>query len=105
MRTHVIAAFLLASAPMAFAQEEPEVIAPPARAAPAATAPIDDRANWCEDYATWLVAMTPSETPAPAEARPTQRLEVELNSCTIDPQGYERETRAEADHAVEVASG
>jgi hypothetical protein len=49
--------------------------------------------------------MTSAEAPAPAEARPTQRLEVELNSCTIDPQGYERETRAEADHAVEVASG
>ncbi len=102
MRTHVIAAFLLASAPMAFAQE---VVAPPTQAAPLASAPIDERAEWCTAYATWLVQMTPSETPAPAEARPTQRLEVELNSCTIDPQGYERETRAEAEHAVEVASG
>ena len=102
MRTHIIAAFLLASAPMAFAQD---VVAPPAQAAPQATAPIDERAEWCAAYATWLVEMTPSETPAPVHARPTQRLEVELNSCTIDPQGYERETRAEADHAVEVASG
>jgi hypothetical protein len=102
MRTHIIAAFLLASVPMAFAQE---VVAPPAEPAPTASATIDERADWCEAYATWLVEMTSAEAPAPAEARPTQRLEVELNSCTIDPQGYERETRAEADHAVEVASG
>lgn len=102
MRTHIIAAFLLASAPVAFAQQ---VIAPPAAEAPAANAPIDERADWCEAYATWLVAMTAIETPTPADARATHRLEVELNSCTIDPQGYERETRLEAQRAVETANG
>jgi hypothetical protein len=101
MRPQIVAAFLLVSAPVAFAQE---VIAPPAEEAPAATAPIDERADWCEDYATWLMAMT-APTPAPADARPTHRLEVELNSCTIDPQGYERETRLEAQRAVEIANG
>ena len=105
MRTHIIAAFLLASASVAYAQEEPDVIAPPASAAPTAAAPIDARAQWCEDYTTWLVAMTNVETPPPADARPTQRLEVEMNSCTIDPQGYERETRVEAQRAVEIANG
>jgi len=102
MRTHLIAAVLSAAAPAALAQE---VIAPPVRPAPTAVAPIDDRAEWCEEYARWLVAMTPSTTPLPADVRPTQRLEVEFNSCKLDPQEYERDTRAEADRAVEIASG
>lgn len=103
MRTHIIAAFLFASSPLAWAQE---VIAPPAQPAPTANAPVDERAAWCDAYATWLVEMTPTRTGAtPPDVRDTQRLEVELNSCKIDPQSYERETRAEADYAVEVASG
>lgn len=102
MRKLIVPAFLLASAPVALAQD---VAAPPAQPAPNAAAPVGERADWCEAYATWLVQMTPSEDPPPTDARPTQRLEVEMNSCTIDPQGYERETRAEADHAAEVASG
>lgn len=103
MRTHIIAAFLFACAPAALAQE---VIAPPANEAPAATAPVEQRANWCDKYATWLVAMTPAPRgAAPADVRASQHLEVEMNSCKIDPQQYERETRAEADHAVEVAQG
>lgn len=102
MRTHIIAAILLASASVAVAQET--VIAPPASAAPSAAAPIEERADWCEAYATWLIAMTESDVPA-ADVRATHRLEVELNSCTIDPQGYERETRREAQRAVETANG
>lgn len=106
MRTPIIAATLLASASMAHAQET-EVIAPPTAAPPNAAAPIGDRAEWCEDYATWLVAMEDAAgtTPTPSDVRPTHRLEVELNSCTIDPQGYERETRREAQRAVETANG
>lgn len=103
MRTHIIAAFLLASAPAALAQQ---VVAPPADAAPAASAPIGERAAWCDAYATWLVAMSPApRAAAPADVRQSQHLEVELNACKIDPQQYERETRAEADHAVEAAQG
>jgi len=105
MRTHIIAAILLASATAAFAQDEREVIAPPSTAAPSAAAPIDRRADWCEEYATWLVAMTQTGDPSPADVRQTHRLEVELNSCTIDPQGYERQTRVEAQRAVEIANG
>lgn len=103
MRSPIIAAFLLASAPAALAQE---VIAPPAEEAPAAAAPIEERANWCDKYATWLVAITPApNAPAPADVRQSQRLEVEMNSCKVDPQLYERDTRAEADAAVEIAQG
>ncbi len=103
MRMHIVAAFLMISAPTAWAQE---VVAPPAEAAPFATAPLEERAAWCDEYATWLIAMTPStQRAAPSDVRQTQHLEVELNSCKIDPQQYERETRAEADHAVEVAQG
>lgn len=104
MRTHIIAAILLASASVAYAQEA-QVIAPPTTAAPSASAPIGERTHWCEQYATWLVAMTQTGEPAPADVRQTHRLEVELNSCTIDPQGYERETRREAQLAVEFANG
>jgi hypothetical protein len=103
MRTHIIAVFLLACTPAALAQD---VIAPPAYEAPAATAAIEERATWCDQYATWLIAITPAPRgAAPADVRSSQHLEVEMNSCKLDPQQYERETRAEADHAVEVAQG
>lgn len=102
MRTPIIAAFLL-SAPVAWAQD---VVAPPEEAAPTAAAPLDERAEWCNDYASWLVAMTSTTArAAPPDGREGQHLEVELNSCKLDPQQYERETRAEADHAVATAAG
>lgn len=104
MRTQIIAAILLASASVAVAQEA-EVIAPPTTAAPSASAPIDQRTHWCQQYAKWLVAMTQTNEPTPDDVRQTHRLEVELNSCVIDPQGYERETRREAQLAVETANG
>lgn len=103
MRTHIIAVFLLACAPAALAQQ---VIAPPAEEAPTATAPIEARANWCDKYATWLVAITAGETqPVPSDVRQSQHLEVEFNACKVNPQLYERDTRAEADAAVETAQG
>lgn len=103
MRTHIIAAFLLTSVQAAAAQE---VVAPPAAPAPAATAPFDERAQWCDAYASWLVAMTESvQHSAPADVRPTHRIEVEINACKLDPQDYERDTRAEADLAVQTAQG
>jgi hypothetical protein len=102
MRTHILAAFLLVSSHAAFAQN---VIAPPAEPAPTATAPVEERADWCDAYASWLVAMTPRSHGSPADVRQSQHLEVELNACKIDPQQYERETRAEADAVVEIAQG
>jgi hypothetical protein len=104
MRTHIIAAFLLAYAGSAAAQE---VVAPPAEPAPAATAPLDERATWCDAYTTWFVAITDvaPQVVAPPDVRPTQRAEVELNACKLDPQDYERVTRADADLAVESAQG
>ncbi len=104
MRTHILAAILLSYASVAAAQE---VVAPPATPAPAATAPLDQRAAWCDQYATWLIEMSDATSSAavPADVRPTQRLEVELNACKLDPQDYERDTRAEADLAVETAQG
>ena len=105
MRTHIIAALLLASASAAYGQETPSVIAPPTAAAPEAAAPVAERSAWCEAYVTWLVAMKDAGAPAPSDVRPTHALEVELNSCTIDPSGYERETRREAQIAVETANG
>ena len=47
-------------------------------------------------YAEWFVAQTPLQHQRmPADARPTERLENELNYCKLDPQQYERETVAE----------
>lgn len=103
MRSHIIAAFLLASAPTAFAQN---VASPPSKPAPAAAAPIDERAEWCDRYASWLVALTPtSRSSAPVDVRDNQRLEVELNACKIDPREYERQTRTEAERAAGTAAG
>ena len=103
MRTHIVAHILATSAPAALAQQ---VIAPPIEAAPAAMAPLEARVDWCDRYATWLVAMTPGESAAaPADVREGRRLEVELNACRIDPRRYERDTRAEADRAAESAQG
>lgn len=103
MRTHILAAFIMISAPVAWAQE---VVSPPAAPAPTASSPLNERAAWCDDYATWLVMMTPdTQRAAPSDVRPTQHLEVELNACKVDPQQYERETRAEAEHAIAIAQG
>lgn len=103
MRQHILAAFILMSAPVAWAQN---VVAPPAEPAPTASAPIEERVAWCDDYATWLVMMSPdTQRAAPTDIRQTQHLEVELNSCRLDPAQYERETRAEADHAIQLAQG
>ncbi len=103
MRTLVAAAFLLAFTPVAFAQD---VAAPPSQPAPSATAPIEERAEWCDRYASWLIALTPdSKRPGPVDVRDNRRFEVELNYCKLDPREYERQTRTEADRAVETASG
>lgn len=103
MRYLIAAAFLYVSGSAALAQE---VIAPPAEPAPAAAAPIEERADWCDKYATWLVAIAPVQRGiAPADVRDSQHLQVELNACKIDPRQYERETRAEADRAVALAQG
>ncbi len=99
MRTLIVAAFTLASSQVASAQE---VIAPPVETAPAATAPVEERTTWCDAYATWLIAIEGFDA---SDAQQSQHLQVELNSCRIDPQQYERETRAEAGAAVETAQG
>ena len=99
MRTLIVAASALAIGQTAVAQE---VIALPAEPAPAANASAEERTTWCDAYATWLIAM--DETSA-SDAQRSQHLQVELNSCRIDPQQYERETRADADLAIEIAQG
>lgn len=106
MRTHILAAFVLVYASAASAQD---VISPPEQPAPAATVPFEERAQWCDSYATWLVAITDvsaaTQRAAPADVRASQRIEVEINSCKLDPQDYERDTRAEADLALQTAQG
>jgi hypothetical protein len=93
MRNLVYATFLLACASTAaLAQADDKR---PTVPAPVAAAPFEAREAWCQDYVVWFIGETPVARPAPADVRPTQRLEVELNSCKLDPQEYERETLAE----------
>jgi hypothetical protein len=87
----------------ALAQEAPER---PSEAAPQATASFEAREAWCLDYAHWFVATTPAPEVHPADVAPNHRFEVELNSCKLDPQAYERDTLAEiAQSAEEQVSG
>jgi hypothetical protein len=94
----LILASVLALASAARAQPLPER---PDTPAPAASAPIEQRQAWCQQYAAWFVAHTPQGDQAP-DARATHRFEVELNSCTLDPQAYERQTIAEAARTTEA---
>jgi hypothetical protein len=80
----------MAMASPALGQEASRPQTPP----PAAHAPFEARAAWCEAYAAWFVARLPPQ-PQPSDIRPTQRMENEINYCKLDPVAYQRETRAE----------
>lgn len=75
----------------------------PATPAPEAAASFAERENWCQKYAAWFVASAPDDSRAPTDVRDTHRLEVELQSCKLDPREYERQTTAELAHAAELA--
>lgn len=85
----ILVPIFLAAASPTRAQERPQL------PAPAADAPFDARAAWCETYAAWFVARAPEEGPNPGDVRPTQRMENEINYCKLDPREYERQTLAE----------
>jgi hypothetical protein len=102
MRALIISAALLI-APAAWAQDTPPQ--KPLSAAPAASAPFEQREQWCEQFASWFVASTPQNSAAPADVRQTHEFEIEFNSCKIDPQEYERDTRAEAQLHPNNAAG
>jgi|CXWL01.1.fsa_nt_gi hypothetical protein len=93
MRSHIIAAILLISAPIAVAQTRaPER---PLNAPPAASANFEQRDTWCQRYAAWYVSRVPDAAPLPSDVRPTHRLETEVQYCQRDPREYERLTIAE----------
>ena len=97
MRKHALAAIpatLLAVAPMVAAAA---VIDPPMQSPPAASAPFEQRDEWCQTYAAWFVSSIPDNEPMPADVRPTHRLEVEVQFCRPDPIEYKRLTSAELD--------
>ena len=104
MRAVIFIAALF-SAPLAFAQDAApsKPVTPP----PAATASFEQREAWCQDYATWFVASTPSTAaaPAPADVRQSHEFEIEFSSCKLDPQQYEHDTREEARLNSEAARG
>ncbi|MBK6705129.1 MAG: hypothetical protein IPG56_16115 [Caulobacteraceae bacterium] len=104
MRTPILAAILLSSASAAAAQN---VVAPPATPAPAANAPLDERAQWCDEYATWLMKCPTRHPPRKLRRRMCARRSASKSSST--PANSTRKTtsvtRAEADLAVETAQG
>jgi hypothetical protein len=67
--------------------------------APAVSAPFSVREAWCQKYAFWVVSQLYDGVRTSAEARPTQQFENEFNSCKLDPEEYERQTRAETSQA------
>jgi hypothetical protein len=66
--------------------------APASSAIPAASASAEARASWCERYVPSVVAE--ASVDLPPDVRPTHLMEVEFNSCTLDPQVYARQTGA-----------
>jgi hypothetical protein len=66
---------------------------------PPASAPFAVREAWCQKYSFWVVSHLHYGVEASAEARPTQQFENEFNSCKLDPEEYERQTRVEASQA------
>lgn len=101
MKRAFILMFALCAANAAFAQEPPQrPEAPP----PAAAAPFAQREAWCQQFAAWFVASTP-QTPAPPDVRDGHEFQIEFNSCKLDPQRYERDTRTEAQSQRRIATG
>ena len=103
MRTAILTAAVLV-APSASAQE---ATMKPSTPPPSASASFEQREAWCENYATWFVASTPTaaSAQAPADVRQSHEFEVEFSSCKIDPQQYEHDTREEAQLNADAARG
>ena len=74
------------------------ILARPDESAPPSTAPYEERAAWSERYVAWYLTQAPSLAgAAPSDVDATHRYEVEFNTCVLDPQEYERDTRVEID--------
>lgn len=97
MRNTIYATFLLACVSTA-AIAQTQTQQRPIEAAPAATAPIEQRDDWCRKYAVWFAEQA-SPTARASDVRSTHLVETEINYCLLDPQEYERETVAEMDRA------
>lgn len=82
---------------------EHAILSRPTDPAPPATAPYEKRAAWSERYVSWFLAQTPRPVGAmPPDVDATHRYEVEFNSCVLDPQDYERDTRIEVEASLYV---
>ena len=68
---------------------------PPFGPPPPANASYEERAAWSEHYVSWFIAQTAAEGPLPPDVAATHEYMVEFNSCVLDPQAYERQTKSE----------
>jgi hypothetical protein len=89
----ILCIWALLGASNAMAQQGPR---PPTAPAPRASAAFEVRESWCARYVSWYVANVAPKTPLPSDVRPTQRFEVEFDSCKLDPRQYRRQTQIEA---------
>jgi hypothetical protein len=103
MRNIVYTAFLAACVSTA-ALAQTQTPQRPVEAAPASTASIEARDEWCRKYASWFADQASSPTTRASDLRPTHLVETEINYCKLDPQEYERETVAEITRAAEASS-
>lgn len=63
------------------------------KSAPPSSAPVEEKYNWCSVRVAGVIAITPiDESTFPEDVRPTHLHEVEMVSCVLDPQEYERAT-------------
>lgn len=99
MKNFVRAVSLLAALTVAAPSFAQEFTRPEPATAPAAAAQYDDRANWCDRYVSWFLSVAPAAEGKPADIRATHQYEVEFNSCILNPQEYEQQTRVDADAA------
>lgn len=63
--------------------------------APQRSASFEQRAAWSEPYVTWFIEQVDEQASWAADVSATHRYQVEFNSCAIDPEAYERQTRQE----------
>lgn len=100
MRAQIFAAFLAFSAPAAVAQTDTPQR--PTTPAPAESASVEARQDWCAAYVAWFVSRMPEQRNLPQDAREGHLTEVEYQFCVLDPQDYQRQSLAELERVNET---
>lgn len=84
MKRILAALFFFLTASSALAAEPPL----PTNNPPGPEAPYEQRDAWCQSYVPWYVHHAPESEGQAVDARPTQRVDNELNFCRLDSVDY-----------------